>query len=217
MEAKHFNKNRKKFIITIIGISVIIIITFFFLWRYHSQKQELHYEYQDNTETATVSEPETEDDIVVVDISEPKYNDEIVDVNDMPYKVNGYDVVGKIVIDKVNITSYILSETSDDSLKYGVTKFWGPEINTVGNYCITGHNYKKVFGPLYNLKVGDTFYLVGRDGRKVTYEITEILPSVKANDMSHIEQNTDDKRKVTLITCTLSGTTRYLVKAEEKI
>ena len=117
----------------------------------------------------------------------------------------------------IRSTSYILGETSDDSLKYGVTKFYGPEINTYGNYCITGHNYIKVFGPLYNLHIGDTFYLVGRDGRKVTYEINEILPSVKDDDMSHIEQNTDNKRKVTLITCTLSGLKRVYVKAEEKI
>lgn len=72
---------------------------------------------------------------------------------------------------------------------------------TLGNFCITGHDFKKVFGRLKELELGDTFYLVGKDGRKVTYEVKEKLPKVKADDMSHIEQNEDGTRKVTLITC----------------
>ena len=217
-EGKHFKHDRKNLIITIISISVIVLIIFLLIWQYLSMRQPpIQYEFKDENVSTNISNADDSDDIIGVQILEPQYNDEIVDVSDFPDKINNYDVVGKIVIDKINITSYILGETSDDSLKYGVTKFYGPEINTYGNYCITGHNYKKVFGPLYNLHVGDTFYLVGKDGRKVTYEITEILPSVKADDMSHIEQNTDNKRKVTLITCTMSGITRYLVKAEEKI
>lgn len=72
---------------------------------------------------------------------------------------------------------------------------------TFGNFCITGHDYKNVFGKLETLEIGDSFYLIGKDGRKITYEITNKYASVKANDMSYIEQNEDNTRKVTLITC----------------
>ena len=70
-----------------------------------------------------------------------------------------------------------------------------------GNLCLSGHNYKKVFGRLKELEIGDSFYIVSKDGRKVDYTITEMLPTVNPYDMSHIEQNDDGIRKVTLITC----------------
>ena len=38
-------------------------------------------------------------------------------------------------------------------------------------------------------------------GRKVTYVINEMIHNVAPDDMSHIAQNTDNIRKVTLITC----------------
>ncbi len=70
-----------------------------------------------------------------------------------------------------------------------------------GNFCITGHNYTNVFGKLRTLQIGDTFYIVSKDGRKITYTIQELIPKVSITDMSHIEQNNDGIRKVTLITC----------------
>ncbi len=166
-QAKHFKEKKKSWITITIIIVVIVIIatTSVLLWLHMTNPQPpTQYEYVDENNSSNLSK--TEDDTVVVDIAEPEYNDEIVDVSDFPDKINNYDVVGKIILDRIHITSYILGETSEDSLKYGVTKFWGPEINTVGNYCITGHNYKKVFGPIYNLRVGDTFDLIRKRWKK---------------------------------------------------
>lgn len=215
--AKHFNKDKPHLIVYVVGIiSVILIVALVvvILVRYIRQNQ--------------IVTPSQQPEKVITDTSnqkefETKIADEVVDVSDMPNKLHGYSVVGKIVIDKFKISTYILKPPSledddmNDALKYGATEFWGPDINEIGNYCITAHNYKNVFGKIHSLNIGDTFYLVGKDGRKVTYSVTEILPSVKPTDMQHIEQNTDNKRKVTLITCTLSGLTRVIVKAEEKI
>ena len=91
---------------------------------------------------------------------------------------------------------------------------------SLGNLCIEGHNYRKVFTKLSDLSIGDTFYLLGRDGSKVTYVINELIHNVAPNDMSHIAQNTDNIRKVTLITCDprrshkilSKSRTRFLVK-----
>lgn len=58
-----------------------------------------------------------------------------------------------------------------------------------------------MFGRLKELELGDTFYLVGKDGRKITYEVSNIIPKKSPTDMHHIEQNEDGMRKVTLITC----------------
>lgn len=74
-----------------------------------------------------------------------------------------------------------------------------------GNLCITGHNYKGIFQNLRKMAVGDTFYLVSKDGRKITYQIQETLSGVNQYDMSHIEQNDDGIRRVTIITCDPRG------------
>lgn len=73
-----------------------------------------------------------------------------------------------------------------------------------GNTSITGHNYtsrKNLFGRLKELSIGDTFYIVSIDGRKITYEVKNMVSGVDPNDTSCIEQDNDGKRKVTLITC----------------
>ena len=87
---------------------------------------------------------------------------------------------------------------------------------TLGNLCIEGHNYKKVFTYLTNLVVGDSFFIVSKDGRKVTYTITDMIRGVDPHDMSHIEQNSDNIRKVTLITCDPRRTHEIFGKSRTK-
>ena len=51
----------------------------------------------------------------------------------------------------------ILSEENEELLKVSLCKYWGPNPNTIGNYCIVGHNYKsgKMFGKLSRAEIGD--------------------------------------------------------------
>ena len=72
-----------------------------------------------------------------------------------------------------------------------------------GNTCITGHNYKNrnLFARIRELEIGETFYIVSKDGRKITYEVKSKTTGVDPNDTSCIEQDNDGIRKVTLITC----------------
>lgn len=70
----------------------------------------------------------------------------------MPEEIKGYTVLGTIQIPKIELETYILSETNTKSLNISVTKLCGPEINEIGNFCITGHNYNndKMFGKIKN-------------------------------------------------------------------
>ncbi len=165
--AKHFNEKKPHRKMYVVGISVIFVISvlgIIILVGYLIQQ------------TQVVSPPQ-QPEKVIVDTSkqksvETKIADQIVDVSDMPKKIHGFPVVGKIVIKKINISTYILKPPSlkdkdiNEALKYGATEFWGPEINEIGNYCITGHNYANVFGKIHSLNIGDTFYLVGKDRKK---------------------------------------------------
>lgn len=143
---------------------------------------------------------------------------EIVDVSHLPNKMGRFDVIGELVIDKIGVKNNILLTSQEDiydGLKLSVTKFYGPDINEVGNFCITGHNYKNSLKRLYELEVGDTFYLINKQtGTKVNYQVYNMY-TCYPNQVECIDQPTEMVKEVTLITCNPGGATRLICKAKE--
>lgn len=140
---------------------------------------------------------------------------EIEDENAIPAKMGGYEVLGRLVIDKVNISKNILSVSNDESLKLSAVKLYGPDINEVGNFCICGHNWKNMLKRVLELKVGDRFYLIDRKTlNKVNYEIYNIY-SCMPKDLKCLSQNTEGRREATIITCNTGGVTRFIIKGKE--
>lgn len=137
-----------------------------------------------------------------------------VEVN-MPEKIGQYEILGEIEIPKINVKKYVLDETTDESLRLSLTKFWGPNLHEAGNFSIIGHNYNDLFKRLDELEIGDTFTLTARDGERGTYEVYKSY-IVEPDDMDCIEDSLIGQREVTLITCTVGGTQRLIVKAQEK-
>lgn len=134
----------------------------------------------------------------------------------MPQQINGYTVLGKLIIPKIELETYILDETNKTSLNTSVTKLEGPGINEVGNFCITGHNYlnANMFGKLKKLEIGDTISMVDPYDRKIDYQVYAI-EKVSPKDVSCVSQETEGDREVTLITCTLGAIQRLVVKCIE--
>lgn len=125
----------------------------------------------------------------------------------------GYDVLGKIVIDEYEIEQYILDSKEDKALECGVTKLYGGTLNNYGNFCIAGHNKAGVFEKLAEMEVGDTFKIIEPNYTETKYQITEIY-SQEADNLKCLMQD-DEKIEITLITCENASTTRLIVKAEE--
>lgn len=141
---------------------------------------------------------------------------EIEEYNNMPNEIKGYKVIGKLAIPSIELNTYILNETNEKTLNVSVTKIAGPKINKVGNFCITGHNYSKnnMFGKLKKVNLNDNIVLTdtfGREQEYVVYDKFEISP----DDVSILNQNTNNKKEVTLITCTIGALKRLVVKAIE--
>lgn len=134
----------------------------------------------------------------------------------LPREIKGQKVIGKIEIEKLNISKYILEETNEKSLKAGVTKICGPEINKVGNFCISGHNYAQTFGKLKNLEIGDTIVITDTYDRKGIYHVTEVI-KVDPNDTTCLTQDTDGQKEITLVTCTTGAIKRVIIKAVQTI
>ena len=73
---------------------------------------------------------------------------------------NTLELDPNIVIDEIDAENYILDKTTEYSLNLDVTKFYGPDLNERGNFCITGHNARGLFNNLKKLDIGDTFYII---------------------------------------------------------
>ncbi len=127
-----------------------------------------------------------------------------------------YYTAAVLNIPKLGINYPVLSDTSVELLKISLNKYWGPEANEVGNYCIVGHNYKntKFFSKLNELSNGDEIELTDLTGRTLRYRIYDSY-IVEPTDVSCTSQLTRGKKEVTLITCANNGKQRLIVKAAE--
>lgn len=128
--------------------------------------------------------------------------------------LDGYDVLGKVVIEKINIEQYILDSIEEKALEKGIGKIYGGSLNNYGNLCLIGHNYDNIFARLPELEVGDEITLVDDDLEETKYEINEIF-SIEPDNLECMIQP-EDKIELTLITCETGATTRLVIKAEEK-
>lgn len=134
----------------------------------------------------------------------------------MPQEIDGYEVIGRLRIPKIELDTYILSETNKNTLNKSVTKLCGPKINGVGNFCITGHNYinDKMFSKLKKLEKEDKILVTDIYNNTVEYVVYDTY-KVKPDEIECLSQETEGEREVTLITCTTGAINRLIVKAIE--
>lgn len=203
--AKKKKLKKKKFVMYIVlGIIILSAILYIVISnRLWEIKDNLSQEVDSNIE---------ESDIVEETIKEKQ--DEISDV-ELPDKMGNYEVLGQLVIEKIDVIKNVLNISENDSLKLSVAKLYGPNLNESGNFCISGHNWNNMLKRLSEMQVGDTFYMINKKTKtKVTYEIYDMYTCVP-EDLSCLNQNHDGKREVTLITCNPGGLTRLICKACE--
>lgn len=196
------SKSLKKFkIILIFSIFTIIICIILYLFlRYHSYKKEKISEDLISNFAITTLYANNKDYIA------SKTTNNIEE----PF------VIGLLKIDKINLMYPILSNSSEELLKISPCRFYGPMPNEIGNLCIAGHNYasQKHFGKLTSLEKNDIFQIYDLNGKYIDYIIYEIK-EIPANDTSCTNQNTNNLKEVTLITCNTIKNTRIAIKAKE--
>lgn len=131
-------------------------------------------------------------------------------------EINGHKIIGIIKIPKINLEYPILETTTVETLNLSITKFWGKEINEIGNVTLAGHNNLSgvMFGKIKKLKVGDVIELTDIKNVTLKYEIFKTYV-IDPNDISCILPEQEGTREITLITCTTGGTSRYIVKARK--
>jgi sortase A len=131
-----------------------------------------------------------------------------------PKKSSG--IIGKMMINKINLTIPIMEGASQANLKVAAGHLKGTSpIGEVGNSAIAAHRsytYGKQFNRLLEVETGDTIQ-IETSQKKFSYIVTEKL-LVKPTDLS-VLQNNQSESVVTLITChpMKNPTHRYIVKA----
>ena len=133
--------------------------------------------------------------------------------SNMPEQIAGYNVIGRIVIEDINLDKYVLDSYEEKALQNGICKLYGNNLNERGNLVIVGHNYDDLFKKLEELEVGDEFFAENRNSDKTHYKISEIV-TIEPTDLSMLLPK-EDKTEITLITCQTGATTRLVVKAEK--
>lgn len=225
-ELKRKRKTYK--VIFILCLILIVILTCYYVLAEYdkNQKEQLSRVILDQmTDNTTVEEK-----VVVVALDEPQTEEE-VPIIEMPsttttsnaieseVTANGQTYETEAILDypKLGINYPVLSEESEELLKVSLCKYWGPNPNKVGNYCIVGHNYKsgKMFGKLSGAEIGDEVNLTDLSGNTLTYVVYNRYV-VDPTDVSCTSQLTNGQREITLITCTNYGQDRLVIKAREK-
>lgn len=147
-------------------------------------------------------------------------NNNVIDIEtnntEAEIEIDGYKVLGIIRIPKIDLEYPILNETNKISMKKSITKFWGPNLNTVGNLTLAGHNNKDgtMFGKVKKLNIGDIIEIEDLYKNTVKYEIFDMYV-IDPNDVSCVESVDANTKEVTLITCTNGNKNRLITKARE--
>lgn len=129
-----------------------------------------------------------------------------------------YYILAKVNIPSINCTYPIIHTTTDELLKISPCKFWGPNPNEEGNFCIVGHNYRsnKFFSHVPELALGSKIEITDLNGQTITYKVYDKY-IVQPDDVACTSQRTNGLKEITLITCTDDSKMRVIVKAREDI
>ena len=216
-----------KIVRNLIKIFIILLLLelFIFFIEIEQQSTEIANEPQEimltdeikeeikETEKSEVQPRNNNENEIVTEIQKPTKQYEKEDVI-VEYK--GYTVSSKLTIPTIYLETYILQNYSVNALRVSVTKFWGVDANQIGNFCIAGHNFKNknMFSNLKKLNIGDRLFISDNEIGKIEYEIYDKF-IVFPHETDCLNPETNGKREVTLITCTIDSKQRIIIKARE--
>lgn len=185
-------------------ISIVILISVFIGIKIYSEK-----EIEEDTKI-----PIKQEYIAPVDSKEIQKKE--YPKTDVIKEYKNYTVCAKLEIPVIGLETYILEDYSIKALNILPTKFWGVNPNEIGNFCVAGHNFRneKMFRNLKELSINDTMIVSDNNIGIVEYEVYDIS-TVSPDNTDCLSQETEGKREITLITCTVDSKKRIIVKARE--
>jgi len=207
-QAKHKKEKSKMAVIRYVILwAIVMILVYMGYGIYQEGKVKNKSSKQEHTDMILLeNENVIKEEIKVIKPTEP-----VVE------RYSGYKVDSRLEVPKIKLKTNVLTEYSTEGLEKCASKYYGPEANGIGNYCIAGHNYnqKNMFNHLIDLKIGDSLFLTNNKSGIVEYEIYDIY-KVKPQNVEPLSQKTNGKKEVTLVTCCNYSNDRLIIKAKEK-
>lgn len=125
------------------------------------------------------------------------------------------NVIGVIKIKKIDLEATISEGSDMNTLKYSVGHFENtPLPSDGGNFCILGHRsytYGQFFNRINELERDDLIN-ININGTDYTYQIYNIYETVPT-DLSVL--NNSKRDEITIVTCTIDGKNRVIVKGNK--
>ena len=221
---KHGKCQKKRYLKLIMIFSIIIFFSLSLIQSNDMKtKEQISNSMKTNQsgkEMVKTQEKENKNEIEK-QIKKDEENNKIAN-NEILSKYNGYPVIAKLEIEKINLDTLVLKEHNKHTLATSVTKFFGANPNEIGNFCIAGHNYitMNMFHNLKKVNVGDKIKLTDLTGRSINYKVYK-KSTVLPNETQCLSQKTNGRTELTLITCTTDSSKRIVIKAikegEEKL
>jgi sortase A len=148
-----------------------------------------------------------------------KINDEMIKIYEDEKLEIPENMMGIIEIPSIDIKVAIQEGTDMKTLKYAIGHFENTAYpGEVGNFALAGHRAytsNTFFSDLDKVKLGDNIKIITREN-EFNYEV--ISTEVVLPTQVEVLDNVDDKKLITLVTCTpkYTGTHRLIIKGELK-
>lgn len=206
---------KKKTSLIIMLIVGILLILYPIISSIISKKAEwdLIVSYQDKVSNMTSEEIEDKKQ-KAIEYNNQLNADEVLTSNYIDL-LNVGEIIGYIVIPKINVNLPIYHGTSEAVLKKGVGHVENTSLPVGGETthsvlsAHTGLASAKLFSDLDELVVGDTFYIQVLN-EKLVYKVDEIyIVDPQKDNWENFIQIQDKKDLVTLVTCTPEGINSY--------
>lgn len=125
--------------------------------------------------------------------------------------IDGHEYIGYLYIPSLDLSLPVMSQWSYSNLKLAPCRYSGSVY--LDNLIIAGHNYKKQFGVLKNLQLGDKIVFTDMDRNSFTYAVSEILVLAP----TAVEELQAGEWDLTLFTCTPGGQSRVTVRCVKQM
>lgn len=141
---------------------------------------------------------------------EPSESQEPEPPQEMPtVLIDGNECIGTLDFPTLDLTLPVMSDWDYDKLKSAPCRYAGTVYQS--GFVIAGHNYRKHFGPLNRIQVGDAVIFTDVNGNEYSYQVAEM----QVLEPTAIEDMLSDNWDLSLFTCTLGGQTRLTVRCNK--
>lgn len=138
-------------------------------------------------------------------VTDPAIPEILEDTTMTVVEIDGYGYIGYLSIPELGLELPVMADWDYSRLKVAPCRYTGTMKG--GDLVVMAHNYRRHFGNLKNLQIGDTVYFTDMDGNTWQYAVAALdVLSPKA-----VEEVTAGEYDLTLFTCTYGGKTRVTV------